>query len=157
MYRTTLHAKAVVVLMAFGGISTALADDGAPMASGADGITARPAARVPDQLIECTQDQGDGVSVVQLFLVSDGAVKRYARSMNMARDMCMPGQPDCALGWRGDRIAVYYRLPSGESSAATIDLQAMTISSMTLSAQGEETRVAGTCVSGPVPDGITIE
>jgi hypothetical protein len=127
------------------------------IAQGTDGITSRPALSVADQLIECVEDQGGGVSEAELFVISDGAVKRYSRSMNRAQDMCPQGMPDCALGWRDDRIALYFRLPSGESRASSIDLETLTIDKHKIDDAGARSRASGICTSSPLPDGITID
>ncbi len=121
------------------------------------GITAKPAAAVADQLIECTTQEAPGITTSEFFLITNGAVKRYARAMNMARDMCLPDQPDCALGWRDGKIAMYYAMPDGAWASAVIDLDAKTIAKTQATADGDEQSMAGTCTSGAVPAGVSID
>lgn len=128
---------------------------------GSDAITAAPDyapdSVVADQLIECVVEDAPGVTTTDFFLVTNGAVKRYARSMNMARDMCIPGQPDCALGWRRGKIAMAFAMPDGTRHEAVIDLDNRSISKTQTSAEGAAKSSAGTCSSGPVPAGVTID
>lgn len=145
-----------IKLAAAAGLALAAFQAPAAIADSA-GIAPRPAAAVADQLIECTINEAPGSTSTEFFLVTNGAVKRYARSMNMARDMCLPDQPDCALGWRDGKIAMYYAMPDGTWASAVIDLDAKTIAKSQAIAGGDEQRMAGTCTSGAVPAGVAID
>lgn len=147
----------VLALIGTAGLALAAFQALAADTDGTAGITPTPAAAVDDQLIECTSQEAPGITTTDFFLVKDGKVKRYARSMNMARDMCMPGQPDCALGWREGKIAMAFAMPDGTRHAAEIDLAARTIAKTEISPDGAEQSMAGTCVSGPIPAGAAIE
>lgn len=150
MKNMAVIGMAGLALAAFQALAAADTDDAAA-------IMPAPAAAVADQLIECTTEQAPGITTTEFFLVKDGKVKRYARSMNMARDMCMPGQPDCALGWRGGKIAMAFATPDGTRHAAEIDLAARSIAKTETSPNGAAQTMAGTCSSGPIPAGAKID
>lgn len=125
--------------------------------TGTADITATSAMPVTDQLIECIVDEGPGITTTDFFVITKGTVKRYSRTMNLARDMCMPGQPDCALGWRDDKIAMDFAMPDGARHAAVIDLENRSIAKTQTSAEGDKQTLAGTCSSKAIPAGITID
>lgn len=122
-----------------------------------DTITAARKGKVADQFISCVETNANGNTLSQFFLIKDGAVKSYSQMQNLARPMCDPGQPGCALGWQGEQVGLYFETASGAVNQMLLDLDTMTMEKrLTTAARGTEESSAK-CTSGPLPDGVVIE
>lgn len=149
------------ILLVAGGCSqaekpeTGDAEPASPFAT--DGIAAVSTGDVPEnQLIICSlanYDGQDGITITQPFVILDGAIKRYSEFENTAFDLCQPGQDGCALGWKGDDIAMVYTAPSGAVTATTVDLEAMAITEQSAKAGADirTIKADATCTSSPLP------
>lgn len=120
-------------------------------------VTLTRKAPVADQLLTCVQSKDNGITLTQFFLVHEGQVKAYSRMQNRAGDMCSAGQPDCALGWQGEKIALYSKTASGAVNAMTVDVDSLAFDKTLVTASRGTERYSGTCTSEPLPEGITIE
>lgn len=120
-------------------------------------VTLTREAPVADQLLTCVQSKDSGITLTQFFLIHEGQVKAYSRMQNRAGDMCAPGQPDCALGWQGEKIALFSKTASGAVNAMTVDVDRLAIEKTLVTASRGTERYSGTCTSEPLPEGITIE
>lgn len=114
-------------------------------------------APVDDQLVECVSETANGNVTRQFFLTKDGAVKSYSQMQNFARDMCDPGQPDCALGWQGEKIGLYFKNSNGALNQMLLDLDTMTLERQVTTARNGAVLTTMSCTAGPFPSGVTIE
>ncbi len=110
-----------------------------------------------DQYIECVNAKPNGTIIRHFFIVYGGALKGYSSFKNYARDQCDPGQPDCAMGWQGDKIGSYSRNGNGVINQLLVDLDSMTMErAVTTAARGVEISQAS-CTASPLPEGIIID
>lgn len=138
-------------------ISAAASPASGPASVTVEGISATRSAPIDDQFIECTSKTKNGNTTRQFFLITDGSVKSYSQMRNFARNMCDPGQPDCALGWQGDKIALYFKTNSGAVNQMLLDVETLAAENQLTTAKDGATLSALTCSSGPFPDGVVIE
>lgn len=115
------------------------------------------AAPVNDQFIECSSQTKNGNTTRQFFLITGGAVKSYSQMQNFARNMCDLGQPDCALGWQGEKVGLYFKTNSGAVNQMLLDLDTLTMEKRLTTARNGTELSTQTCSSGPFPGGVTIE
>lgn len=114
-------------------------------------------APVEDQFIECKNEKPNGITLRHFFIITNGAVKSYSQMQNYARDLCDAGQPDCGLGWQGDKIGYYFKNSNGALNQLLVDLDSMTLErALTTKASGIEISQF-VCTSSPFPEGITID
>ena len=112
------------------------------------------ATAVENQLIECVEEKGS-TTMRQFFVIRDGAVLSYSQMQNAARAMCDPGQPDCALGWQGKDIGLYFRTASGSLNQNRVNLETMTMQRRLTSPGKDAVDSTATCTAGPIPADIT--
>ena len=112
------------------------------------------AVAVESQLIECVEEKGS-TTMRQFFVIRDGAVLSYSQMQNAARAMCDPGQPDCALGWQGKDIGLYFRTASGSLNQNRVNLETMTMQRRLTSPGKDAIDSTATCTAGPIPADIT--
>ena len=112
------------------------------------------AAAVENQLIECVEEKGS-TTMRQFFVIRDGAVLSYSQMQNAARAMCDPGQPNCALGWQGKDIGLYFRTASGSLNQNRVTLETMTMQRRLTSPGKDAVDSTATCTAGPIPADIT--
>lgn len=109
---------------------------------------------VDNQLIECVEEKGS-TTMRQFFVVRDGAVLSYSQMQNAARPMCDTGQPDCALGWQGKDIGLYFRTASGSLNQNRVNLETMTMQRRLTSPGKDAIDSTAICTAGPIPADIT--
>lgn len=128
-----------------------------PAGISVESISDTRSAPVDDQFITCTQTRDNGITLTQHFLIQGGAVKSYSQMQNYARPMCDAGQKDCALGWQGEEIGLYFRTNSGALNQILVDVETLTMRKrLTTSTRGVEESTAQ-CTSGPHPEGVRID
>lgn len=110
-----------------------------------------------DQRIECVSTTAAGNTTRHFFVIFRGGVKSYSSFRNYARDLCDPGQPDCAEGWQGDRIGSYSRNGNGVLNQLLVDLDSMTMERAMTPASGKIEITQATCTATPLPEGIIID
>lgn len=153
-------AATLLVLSACGQADAPQTDTEDASAAGALAIADIAATRagdpVEDQLITCKLENYDGkqgITITQPFVIKGGEVKRYSDFENTVFDLCQPGQEGCALGWKGDDIAMVYTAPNGTVTATTLSLDDMSVTEQTAKA-GEALRTIAadaTCTAAPLP------
>jgi hypothetical protein len=110
-----------------------------------------------DQYIECVNAKPNGTTIRHFFIIYGGALKGYSSFKNYARDQCDPGQPDCAMGWQGDKIGSYSKNRNGVINQLLVDLDSMTMErAVTTASSGVEITQAS-CTASPLPEGIVID
>lgn len=112
---------------------------------------------VEEQLVTCSHTNANGNKITNFFVLTEGVAKSYSSFQNYARNLCDPGQPDCAQGWIGDKIGSYSVNQSGIRNQFLVDLEAMTMERAMTRADGSVELSQYQCTSEPLPDGITIE
>lgn len=111
-------------------------------------------APVEDQLIICKHTSESGITTSWQALLKNGAVLSYSQMQNFARPMCDPGQPDCAMGWQGEKVGSFFRTHSGALNQHLLNLDTMTLErALTTEREGVEI-TQYTCTSSPFPEGI---
>ncbi|MDP5103725.1 MAG: hypothetical protein NWP98_07345 [Erythrobacter sp.] len=110
-----------------------------------------------DQRIECVSTTAAGNTTRHFFVIYAGGVKSYSAFRNYARDLCDPGQADCAIGWQGDKIGSYSKNGNGVINQLLVDLDSMTMErAVTTASRGVEISQAS-CTASPLPEGIVID
>lgn len=138
------------------------AQDTASRAAGAqsvtiDAIAAIRAEPIEEQLITCSHTNGMGNKLTNFFVLTDGRAKSYSSFRNFARDLCDPGQPQCAQGWMGDKIASYSVNGNGFRNQYLVDVDALTMERAFTRTDGSVEVTQYQCTSEALPEGITIE
>lgn len=122
-----------------------------------EAITAQHAEPIDEQLITCSHTAESGNKSTNFFVITDGMAKSYSSFQNYARNLCDPGQPDCAQGWIGDDIASYSVNGRGYRNQFLVDLDAMTMERALTGADGSVEVSQYQCTSEALPEGIRIE
>ena len=144
------------------GDAAARSSDEAEAQSGAQAVTIaaiEPLREQPvdEQLVTCSHTSETGTKITNFFVLTNGAAKSYSQFQNYARDLCDPGQPDCAQGWIGEDIASYSVNQNGVRNQFLVDLDAMTMERAMTRADGSVELTQYQCTSEALPDGIVIE
>lgn len=122
-----------------------------------ESLSATRTAPVKNQLITCEHTSERGMTTTWNALIRDGAVLSYSQMQNYSRPMCDPGQPDCAMGWQGEKVGSYFRTRSGALNQHLLDLETMTLErALTTKREGLEI-TQYTCTSSPFPEGIQFD
>jgi hypothetical protein len=163
MRSTSLIGLCVLALASCGQAPEGMAEDSArndkdgALAVTTDSLTATRSNPPADQYIECVNAQPRGTTTRHFFIVYGGALKSYSSFRNYARDLCDPGQPDCAMGWQGDKIGSYSKNGNGVINQLLVDLDSMTMErAVTTASRGVEISQAS-CTASPLPEGIIID
>lgn len=122
-----------------------------------DSLSDTRSAPVEDQLIECEHTSDTGITTTSFFLIKDGTVLSYSQMQNYARPLCEPGQPECAMGWQGEKVGSYFRTRSGALNQHLLDLDTMTLErALTTDRRGLEV-TQYSCKSSGFPEGIRFD
>lgn len=132
-------------------------ENAAALAVTVESLSLTSANTLDDQLIECVHEKQNGITIRQFFVVYEGALKGYSSFQNYARNFCDPGQPDCAMGWLGNKIGTYSRNSNGVVNQLLLDVEALTMERAMTPSQGEVEITQSSCTSSPLPDGIVID
>lgn len=112
---------------------------------------------IDEQLLTCSHTTEIGAKITNYFVLTQGAAKSYSQFQNYARNLCDPGQPDCAQGWIGDDIASYSVNQNGVRNQFLVDLEAMTMERAVTKRDGTVEVSQYQCTSEALPEGIRIE
>ena len=112
---------------------------------------------IEDQLITCSATSSNGNTLKNFFVLSGGEAKSYSSFQNYARNLCEVGQPDCAQGWIGDKIASYSVNRNGVRNQLLVDVDALAMERAVTLRDGTVEVTQYQCTSEPLPDGITID
>ena len=112
---------------------------------------------IDEQLITCSHTSENGNTSTNFFVLTEGMAKSYSSFQNFARNLCDPGQPDCAQGWIGDNIASYSVNRRGYRNQHLVDLDTMTMERALTDADGTVETSQYQCTSEALPVGIRIE
>ncbi|WP_143738137.1 hypothetical protein [Erythrobacter donghaensis] len=162
MRSITLAGLCVMALASCGQTQQGEPATSAPSGGGAISVTTTslsPTRSNPpeDQYIECVSKTAAGNTTRHFFIIYAGGLKSYSSFRNYARDLCDPGQPDCAMGWQGDKIGSYSRNGNGVVNQLLVDLDSMTMErAVTTATRGVEISQA-ICTASPLPEGIVID
>ena len=112
---------------------------------------------IDEQLVTCSHTSENGNTSTNFFVLTEGMAKSYSSFQNFARNLCDPGQPDCAQGWIGDNIASYSVNRRGYRNQHLVDLDTMTMERALTDADGTVETSQYQCTSEALPVGIRIE
>lgn len=112
---------------------------------------------IDEQLVTCSNTADNGIKITNYFVLTGGAAKSYSQFQNYARNLCDPGQPDCAQGWIGDDIASYSVNQNGVRNQFLVDLETMTMERALTTRDGTVEVSQYQCTSEALPEGIRIE
>lgn len=138
------------------------AQDTASTAAGAqsvtiDAIAAIRAEPIEEQLITCSHTNERGNKLTNFFVLTQGKAKSYSSFQNFARDLCDPGQPECAQGWIGDKIGSYSVNRNGVRNQFLVDVDTLSMERALTLDDGSIEVTQYQCTSEALPEGITIE
>ena len=112
---------------------------------------------IDEQLITCSHTAESGNKSTNFFVLTDGMAKSYSSFQNFARNLCDPGQPDCAQGWIGDDLASYSVNGRGYRNQFLVNLDTMTMERALTNRDGTVEVTQYQCTTEALPDGIRIE